>query len=102
MSRQIAAYQLRPFDPTLADGPVADLIGGDLPAWETHTAYPLNADFHVCGPFAVVAVNPKAGATSVYWRGEFHLFDTANANDALRRFWNVSEFRPSGAAKAAR
>jgi hypothetical protein len=94
MAGPIAAYQLRRFDPALADGPVAELIGGDTESWQTHTAYPLNSDMLVCGPLAIVAVNSRAGTTSVYWRGEMHAFGTGNANDALRRFWNVPEYQP--------
>ena len=94
MAGPIAAYQIRPFDPALADGPIAEVIGGDTSAWQTHTAYPLNSDMLVCGPLAVVAVNARAGATRIYWRGEMHAFVTGSPTDALRKFWNVPEFRP--------
>ena len=94
MSSPIAAYQLRPFDPALADGPIAQLIAGDYQAWKTFTAYPLNSDMMVCGPFAVVAVNERKRSGHIQWRGELHVFDTASPNDALRSFWNVPEYRP--------
>jgi|GEM_PF-4762522 len=98
MSGPIAAYQIRRFNPELADGPVAQLIGTDTKSWQTHTAYPLNSDMLVCGPLAIVAVNSRAGATNVYWRGEMHAFGTTNPNDALRQFWNAPELKPRAKA----
>ena len=102
MPSPIAAFQIRRFDASLADGPVAELIGGDYQAWQTHTAYPLNSDLLVCGPLALVAVNTQAGSTSVFWRGEMHSFGTTNASDALRKLWkNSHEFRPRPITKPA-
>jgi hypothetical protein len=101
MQTPIAAFQIRRFDAALADGPIAELIHSDLSVWQTFTAYPLNSDRLVCGPYALVAANKRAKQTIVCWRDVVHRFETGDPGAALHKLWKVFEYKPTPQPKSA-